>query len=871
MLNANLGSVRDRVRGRRAGMNVVSLSTYDILGGAARSAWRLHCGLRQSGADATMLCRFKASEDPSVLPVSTPKQNGGSQMHRWANLGDRLIHSNRSDRSGIFFTLPVPGCDLTCHPAVQAADVIHLHWLYSLLSPEGIQRLVNLGKPVVWTLHDQRPFTGGCHFSFGCEGFTGDCAGCPELRDNRAELTPWLLADARRALDPAPIIIVSPSRWLADCARRSTFLRANRVEVIPYGLETNVFRPGDRAAARTALGLDATSLVLLFGADNTSEKRKGFAVLEDALVRCKADPSFARALEDGRIKLLSFGKGSETGNACGLPIQSLGYVSKDEELARIFAASDLLVCPTLDDNLPNVVLEARACGTPVLASRVGGVPELVTPDKNGDLVEPGDARALSAALLRVWREPVRLAQWNAHSRANAGEGFGLEVQAGRYLELYKELLRVPRQAGLTVPAPVDPLPLLPAQWPLSYRETDLGAAAGAASPTPDAAGTWEIRDANLFYAPEQGNPWRPSWGGGNGSTFLSDSHEQIGKIALQWEGWPEENECRKIYEMAFHNGGVILESGCGRGRGAMVALLGALAGRPGGKPQFYGAVPDRAALEQCRAAAEKAGVAEHCLWYIGNAGQLLRDVPIVPTMVVIDGPQADAGALCHLHTLRWILAPGTVVLCRGYPDHAIVRQAVDDVLRTAHFEFLGLFAGSVALRATGACRGVARGLAPETFATLRDQFSTRYMEPSRNGPPPVADLTAGLRGKLEAPARLEPGRGPWPFSAPPSRPLPATLPGGKPWPRITVVTPSFNQGQFLEETLLSVLNQGYPNLEYIVLDGGSTDQSVALLNKYAPRLTFWASEKDRGQCHAINKGFARATGEILTWLNSDDR
>jgi glycosyltransferase involved in cell wall biosynthesis len=114
-----------------------------------------------------------------------------------------------------------------------------------------------------------------------------------------------------------------------------------------------------------------------------------------------------------------------------------------------------------------------------------------------------------------------------------------------------------------------------------------------------------------------------------------------------------------------------------------------------------------------------------------------------------------------------------------------------------------------------------------------------------------------------------PGKTGWPWTES-GTPFPEMMADGRPWPKVSIVTPSWNQGPFLEETIRSVLLQGHPNLEYMVIDGGSTDESTAVIRKYEPWLTHWVSERDDGQSHAVNKGFARATGAILGWVNSDD-
>lgn len=121
---------------------------------------------------------------------------------------------------------------------------------------------------------------------------------------------------------------------------------------------------------------------------------------------------------------------------------------------------------------------------------------------------------------------------------------------------------------------------------------------------------------------------------------------------------------------------------------------------------------------------------------------------------------------------------------------------------------------------------------------------------------------------IELPSSPEGKKG-WPWTEETPQ-IPETMPDGQPWPKVSIVTPSYNQGQFLEETIRSILLQGYPNLEYFIIDGGSTDESRSIIEKYEPWIDFWVSEPDNGQTDALNKGFKRITGEITAWLNSDD-
>lgn len=333
-------------------------------------------------------------------------------------------------------------------------------------------------------------------------------------------------------------------------------------------------------------------------------------------------------------------------------------------------------------------------------------------------------------------------------------------------------------------------------------------------------------------------------------------------------------DAEKLYEIGYHSGAVGLYIGCG-GRGLAALLRGARAGcsaRGGPSPQLYACVEveGRAAL---LAGLREGRLQDDCVVYPGGLRELRCDLPVTPSVVVLE-VREGARLAAALAQLRSMLAKGTPVLCRAFPKGERAKELLAPWVERGGYDGLGDFGGSALLRADGIAGGMVRGLSPRTFAVLRDALLARLLRETDAAAvrAELPRLTRSARRELlrDAARKGRSGYGEWPYADTQALPLPATLPDGAPWPRISIVTPSYNQGAYLEQTILSVANQGYPNVEHIVMDGGSTDETAAVIERRRQSLARAVSERDRGQSHAINKGMALATGEILTWLNSDD-
>ncbi|KJS35645.1 MAG: hypothetical protein VR70_15670 [Rhodospirillaceae bacterium BRH_c57] len=417
-------------------MTIAHVSTYDVSGGAALAAYRLHRGLREIGAPSTMVVRLKQSEDPTVVvPLADQAEDAAHAADVAAAFRTDSAGLSMFSRGGF---IPFHTERATFGKALARNlndyDVVNLHWVRGALDWPAFFPTRPAGQVVVWTLQDMHPFTGGCHYGLGCRRFAATCGACPILESQQAEDLSTIVQRRKTSVlqhfTGRALHIVSTSRWLADEAASSTVFQGLPMSVIPAALDTTVFAPAERAAARRRLGLTDDAFVLFFVAQDITDPRKGLDILDAAL---------ARLNPPGEVMVLLAGDGTYDA-VSGVPFQALGPVSAAADLAALYCLADLTVVPSRQDNLPNTVLESLACGTPVLGSTAGGIPDMITDGENGMLAPVGDVDAWTAALDRALASPEALAAMGQRGRSRAVREHALEVQARRYASLYESLL-----------------------------------------------------------------------------------------------------------------------------------------------------------------------------------------------------------------------------------------------------------------------------------------------------------------------------------------------------------------------------------------------------------------------------------------------
>jgi len=428
-------------------LKVVLLNTYGVSGGAAKAAYGLLDGLRRIGCDATMLSLVVSGHYPNVVAHDVSL----SQVQRDQKFSALLRQHALALEHPDWFSPPCSVANLAANPLVASADVINLHWVAGFVSTEDIDAMLCLNKPVVWTLHDERPLSGGCHYTAGCLGFQSHCACCPQLKTDFHGLAHSSLAFDDAALaDRENLALVAPSKWIANQARKSKRFRSNSVRVIPYDVDTEFFRPARDEAHRRLLrkkfGVPEDAFVILTGAAFLDERRKGLEILFEALKLLVKNARGAGLLKQRKVVLCLFGGGKVPGHqSLGLPFVALGSGVSESEVARFFQIADLFVCPSIEDNLPNTVIEAMACGVPILGTDVGGIPDLVEHTVNGRIVPRSNPESLASAIAKFLAADQQSHQrMSAMSVMKSKELHSRPHQAKAYEALFAEMLDAPR-------------------------------------------------------------------------------------------------------------------------------------------------------------------------------------------------------------------------------------------------------------------------------------------------------------------------------------------------------------------------------------------------------------------------------------------
>ncbi len=410
-------------------MKVLHINTLDK-GGAAKASLRLQKGLRDSGIQSEMLVLYRENTDQPHIHAYHPQMRTGvwqklqhSLAYRWDNFQKKQMLRGKPSNYEVF-SFPQTVYNITKHPLVQEADIIHLHWVANFLDYNTFFKQIQ--KPIVWTLHDLNPVSeSGFHYEHDEQN----------LLEDFEELNQFIFQTKMEGLSHASQMRIVPiTKWIAQKSKKSQLLKRFKHEFIPNGLDLQIFKPTDQEASRKILGLPLDKKIVLFIADSVDNQRKGFNYLREALNNIPTE----------NVALAVVGRGTFEQMPC--PTYPLDFIFDDRLLATVYDAVDVCVVPSLEDNMPNTVLEAMACQTATLAFAVGGIPEMIKSHKNGVLARQQDSKDLAQKLQFLLEEDEYRLLYAKNARQTVENHFDVRFQAQKFIKLYADMLNLPKNS-----------------------------------------------------------------------------------------------------------------------------------------------------------------------------------------------------------------------------------------------------------------------------------------------------------------------------------------------------------------------------------------------------------------------------------------
>ncbi len=419
-------------------LKVVHLNTYDGNGGAGRACLRLNRALLNNGIDSKIIVHYKFGKDPLIKTFNSSlieKAYIAGTILAERILAKRYLKPLRTPFSFTWF-----GRSVINHPDVKDADIIHLHWInHSFLNPKHLAEIAELNKPVVWTFHDSNAFTGGCHVRYECDHFERECGECPLLKNAAPDdisHQAWLQkSDAYGVLD---FTVIAPSSWMLTSVKMAGLMKGKNALQIPNTLETDIFKPIDKISAKKKAGLPEDKFIFLSGfMPSRKDLHKGTSYLLESMAMLKEK----QGIDTNQIELVVFGN-RNTADVPEFPFKTsfLGTINDDEKLAACYAAADAFLTTSVEDNLPYTVMEALACGTPVIAFTTGGIPDMVQHEHNGYLATYRSSESFTDGMEWIIKHPNR-ETLNQNARQTVLDSFSEKIIAEKHIGLYNQMVK----------------------------------------------------------------------------------------------------------------------------------------------------------------------------------------------------------------------------------------------------------------------------------------------------------------------------------------------------------------------------------------------------------------------------------------------
>ncbi len=367
-------------------MKICLISKSDRAGGAAIASHRLFEALKNHGINVSLLVQHKRTEDPSIHNIAN--KNIVKLLYFFNFLIERLIliFKLKFRKDWFSFSIAITGKDISDHPLVRSSDIIHIHWVnFGFLSLKDLHKLMQLKKPVAFTLHDMWMFTGGCHYNNGCFNFLSGCGNCPMLRfSGTRDLSFKHFRKKEKIFINNKFHLITPTSWFSKFVADSAMFKNHNIVTIPNTLDSSIFKPRNKALLRKEYKLKNDKKYLLFGAPNIYDERKGFLLLKKALEKLYYEHTeFAN-----KVEILIFGKTKHDFERWLLfPYTVFHYIEDEKMLAQLYNIADITIVPSRQETFGQTASESIACGTPVVAFNTSGQAEIIQHQKNGYLAK----------------------------------------------------------------------------------------------------------------------------------------------------------------------------------------------------------------------------------------------------------------------------------------------------------------------------------------------------------------------------------------------------------------------------------------------------------------------------------------------------